>query len=331
MNVCTMHSKSVCGSSFVVIIYDDARIDPGSAFRLVVKVSPYVADGEYGLVEMAEQQHNIWFHRNSQYSLAQFSEDLASKIIWGPSQTLAVWVLDQYTGSEWKLRRDEHMQQMIKDRWDERQAILVVDVVSKDSIKGKSSSDASKGRCVSGVTNGTNAEATDVEGCGDTHSSPQAAPAQQPPAIDWSTLTILENPDDDGIAAQLVDEDLVFEAMGFKVAVEPEEAGHGQDVPFPAMSAEMQEDINEAAVNVDDTADEEPLYEWDRDHPDLSVGICYPSMPELRLAAKQHAIVHEFELQTEHSDKERYRVCCAARGCPWKLRARTQHDGSVRV
>jgi len=29
------------------------------------------------------------------------------------------------------------MQQMIKDRWDERQAILVVDVVSNDSMKGK--------------------------------------------------------------------------------------------------------------------------------------------------------------------------------------------------
>ena len=54
MNVCTMHGKSVCGSSFVVIIYDDARIDPGNAFRLVVKVAKFIADGEYGLVEMAE-------------------------------------------------------------------------------------------------------------------------------------------------------------------------------------------------------------------------------------------------------------------------------------
>ena len=61
---------------FFIISYD-ARIDPGNAFRLVVKVSPYVANGEYGLVEMAEQQHNIWFDRNSQYSLAQFSEELA--------------------------------------------------------------------------------------------------------------------------------------------------------------------------------------------------------------------------------------------------------------
>ena len=60
------------------------------------------------------------------------------------------------------------MQQMIKDRWDERQAILVVDVVSNDSMKGKYSSDTSKGRCVSGVTSTSYAEVNDVEGCGDT-------------------------------------------------------------------------------------------------------------------------------------------------------------------
>jgi hypothetical protein len=65
------------------IVYDDARIDPSSAFRLVVKVAQYVVDGEYGLVEMAEQQHDIWFDRNSQYTLDQFNEDLATKIIWG--------------------------------------------------------------------------------------------------------------------------------------------------------------------------------------------------------------------------------------------------------
>ena len=79
-------------------------------------------------------------------------------------------------------------------------------------------------------------------------------------------------------------------------------------MPIPAMTAEMQEDMNEAVVNVDDTVDEEPLYEWDRDNPNLSVGICYPSMADIRLAVKQHAIVKEFELETEHSNKEIYRV-----------------------
>ena len=87
----------------------------------------------------------------------------------------------------------------------------------------------------------------------------------------------------------------------------------------------------EAAVNVDDTVDEKPMHEWDRDNPDMSVGTLYPSMKEFRLAIRQHAIVHEFEYDTEHSDKDRFRANCSAVGCPWKIRARTQHDGSVRV
>jgi hypothetical protein len=88
----------------------------GSILAVVVKVAKYVADGESGLVDIAEQQYDLWLDRNSQYSLAQLQDDLATKIIWGPSQTLAVWVLDQDTGSEWKLRRDDHVQQIIKDR-----------------------------------------------------------------------------------------------------------------------------------------------------------------------------------------------------------------------
>ena len=169
MNVCTVHRYL---SSCFFTIYDYARIDSDSAFRLVVKVGAYVADGEYEMVDMAEQHHDIWFDRTSEYSLARLTEDLAAKIIWGPNQTVSVLVLDQDTGSEWKLRRDEHLNQMIEDRLDERKAFLVVDVVSKASANAKASSEPSKGRCVSGVTNESNAEANEVEGCGDTHSSP---------------------------------------------------------------------------------------------------------------------------------------------------------------
>jgi hypothetical protein len=97
------------------------------------------------------------------------------------------------------------------------------------------------------------------------------------------------------------------------------------------MTREMQEEMDEAAVHVDDIADEEPLHEWDRDNPDMSVGTCYPSMDEFRLAVRQHAIKGQFEMHVEHSDTDRYRVKCGALGCPWILRGKTQHDGSVRV
>jgi len=243
-----------------------------------------------------------------------------------------VWVLDQDTGSEWKIRRDEHLQQMVKDRWNERKAFIVVDVVSKGGCTDKGSSAA---RCVSGVTNGSHVGPShvpdDAEECGDTCSSPPPPPppAEQPVAVDWNTLTIQENPDDDGLATQLVDEEQVYEAMGFKEAEEQEAARN--EVPIPVITAEMEADMNEAAVNVDDTIDAEPMYEWDRDNPDMSVGTCYPNMDEFRLAVRQHAIKKEFELDTKHSDKERYRANCACLGCPWFIRGRTQHDGSVRV
>jgi hypothetical protein len=63
----------------------------------------------------------------------------------------------------------------------------------------------------------------------------------------------------------------------------------------------------------------------------MDVGAIYPSMPEFRLAVRQHAIVGEFELHSEKSDKKRFRGCCNAKGCPWRIRAKTQFDSSVRV
>ena len=107
------------------------RIDPGNTFRLVVKVGKFVADGEYGLVEMADKEHEIWLDRTVQYSLGRFYDDMATKIILGSSQTLSVWAIDNGSDSEWKIRRVEHFNELIKERWDDRAVVLVVDVVSK--------------------------------------------------------------------------------------------------------------------------------------------------------------------------------------------------------
>jgi len=99
-----------------------------------------------------------------------------------------VWVLDQDTGSEWKIRRDEHFQQMIKDRWDERLAVIAVDIVRKDGSNANVSFGASKVRHVSGVrsgpTSGSSVVHDDTEGCGDTCSSPAETPTDLPIEVD---------------------------------------------------------------------------------------------------------------------------------------------------
>ena len=75
-----------------------------------------------------------------------------------------------------------------------------------------------------------------------------------PIAIDWSTLTIIGQADDDRAAKAVVDEDKLYKAMGFKES-EPTPQEGTQEVPIPAMSVEMQANMAEAAVNVDDTVD----------------------------------------------------------------------------
>jgi len=126
-------------------VYIRSRIEPSNAFRVVFKVAKYTANVEYGdVVEMAEQEHELWLDKSTWYSLAQFYDDVATKIIWGPSQTLSIWVLDTNTGSEWKIRRDYQWLVMIKDKWDERVAHIAVEVVAKDEYERNDSSVASK-------------------------------------------------------------------------------------------------------------------------------------------------------------------------------------------
>jgi len=304
-------------------VYIHARIEPDNAFRVVLKVAKYAVDGEYGLIEMAEQKHELWLDRSRGYSLSQFYDDMATKIIWGPSQTLALWVVDRDTSSEWKIRWDDHWLQMLKDKWDERMAHIIVEVVNKDGYDTQMASKASNS--APPRFDVTNAEAsyagTYAEGAGDTCTSPPGEiPLDQddePVPVDWESLTILAEGDQDGDIREIVDEELIYEAMGFKDKDE-----RAEDIPIPGMSSEVQGDTAEAAIPVDDTEATEPLFDWDRDNPD---------MYEFRLAVKQYAIVNEFELGTEKSDKTRFRGYCKASGCPWIIRARTQHDKSVRV
>ena len=63
-------------------VYIRSRIEPSNAFRVVFKVAKYTANVEYGdVVEMAEQEHELWLDKSTWYSLAQFYDDVATKII----------------------------------------------------------------------------------------------------------------------------------------------------------------------------------------------------------------------------------------------------------
>jgi len=165
-------------------------------------------------------------------------------------------VVDSDSESKWKVRRDEHFEQLINDRWDDRGAVLIVDVVSRHAQSANTSSGV---RCASGVTSAQGSAAPgnaqgsgapdnvegsvvpdNVEGSGDTDSSPPPSmPVEEAEEVDWAELTILAEPNEDGEAKEVADEDKVYEAMGFKAVDERVEEATREAVPIPTMTTEM--------------------------------------------------------------------------------------------
>ena len=221
---------------------------------------------------------------------------------------------------------------MIQEKWNERMATICVEVVNKPGYEMNEKSVAGSSR--SGVTNAgvsnASSAAPNAEGIGETCTSP-AEDDEERVVVDWAILTIIPEADEDGDTREIADEELLYVTMGFKAADERAEKVAREEIPIPAMPSDLHTAMDEAAIPVDDRDPTEPVMDWDRENPDMSVGTHYPCMDDLRLAVRHHAIVNEFELGTKKSDKSRFRGYCKAAGCPWKIRAKTQHDKSVRV
>ncbi|WVZ85053.1 LOW QUALITY PROTEIN: hypothetical protein U9M48_032015, partial [Paspalum notatum var. saurae] len=230
-------------------------------------------------------------------------------------------------------RGNEQFRQMIEARLDLKMMTMAVDVVDKVSYKKvlpeMSAPTASSTHAASGVTNGPQVNAAEAGDC--TGNSPDGAQWVEGLTVDWDNLVIETDDTNDGDAHKLVDESALYQALGFEANDEEAAAKAAQEYAIPCMPPDLEEDFRAAAIPVDDNESTEPLVDWDRDNPDMSVGAVYPSMLDFRRALRQYAIVHEFQLGTEKSDPDRFRGYCKANGCPWKINAKTQADTSVRI
>lgn len=54
-----------------------------------------------------------------------------------------------------------------------------------------------------------------------------------------------------------------------------------REVPIHVPPLDIQEEMKDASINVDDLSLEEPNMDWDRDNPDVAVGVVYPN-PNIR-------------------------------------------------
>lgn len=243
-----------------------------------------------------------------------------------------MWAVDSDSAAKWKIRKNEHFEKMIRSRLNEKMAHVIVEVVDKVGYQPLPNSTWSQAN--SSVTSHVDQDPVcppfHAEGGGDTFTSAEEL-EQHAELVDWSQLTIISDPEQDGEPYVLADVETLFEAMGFKAADERVAQAIEEEIAIPVIPEDVLHDMNEAGVVVHDNEHSEPMLDWDRDNPPMSVGTVYPCMVDFRLAVRQHSIVTEFELGTNKSDTTRFRGHCKARGCPWVIRARTQSDGCVRV
>lgn len=82
--------------------------------------------------------------------------------------------------------------------------------------------------------------------------------------IDWSNLTIIPEVEVDGEANVLVDEDPIYEALGWKAVDEGEGVGVvAEKVLIPNVLPNVQAEMKETTMRVHDNEDLEVVFSWD--------------------------------------------------------------------
>jgi hypothetical protein len=90
-----------------------------------------------------------------------------------------------------------------------------------------------------------------AEGGGDTFTSAEEL-EQHAELVDWSQLTIISDPEQDGEPYVLADVETLFEAMGFKAADERVAQAIEEEIAIPVIPEDVLHDMNEAGVDVHD-------------------------------------------------------------------------------
>jgi hypothetical protein len=66
---------------------------------------------------------------------------------------------------------------------------------------------------------------------------------------------------------------------------------------------------------------------YDKMNPSMQPGSLFPNMKEFRIAMRQYAIKHEFELGIDVTSTTRYVRYCKGGDCPWRIYAREEKKG----
>ena len=124
----------------------------------------------------------------------------------------------------------------------------------------------------------------------------------------------------------------MYDKMGLKDEDEREERKRKESCRTRATDGAADECVDaHAALSYVEYLPDERVIVCDRKNPIMKLGSMYKDMNEFRLAMRQYAINHEFELDLKSSTPFRYSAGCKGDGCPWRIHAKPQVQGSPTI
>ncbi|XP_020396599.1 uncharacterized protein [Zea mays] len=148
--------------------------------------------------------------------------------------------------------------------------------------------------------------------------------------LDWESMVLCDFWEEEG-SRDVVSEMQMFSQLGFNEGENAQDNTRDEAVLGGTSNLDQSEPINFGDNTIDQTFEDylpnEKRVMYDKMNPSMQPGSLFPNMKEFRIAMRQYAIKHEFELGIDVTSTTRYVGYCKGGDCPWRIYAREEKKG----
>jgi hypothetical protein len=148
--------------------------------------------------------------------------------------------------------------------------------------------------------------------------------------FDWASMVLGGLWEEEG-RRDVPSETQMYSQLGLIEEDEAEENRRDEALRGGTTNFDESDHVDSGDQNTDqrceDYLPDEKRAKYDKINPSMQPGNLFPNMKEFRIAMRQYAIKHEFELGIDVTSTNRYVGYCKGGDCPWRIYAREEKKG----
>jgi hypothetical protein len=148
--------------------------------------------------------------------------------------------------------------------------------------------------------------------------------------FDWDSMVLGGFWEEEG-RRDVPSEMQMYSQLGHIEEDDDEEVRRDEALRGGTSNMDQSDHIDSTDHNIDQPCEDylpnENRVKYDKINPSLQPDSLFPNMKEFRIAMRQYAIKHEFELGIDVTSTTRYVDYCKGGDCPWRIYAREENKG----